>query len=454
MKKATKIIFTLGFSVIAAFIFVSCAGALPYDRYDSEGYTVSIKYDANGGMFTTNVEVMVDTYKLSDLPDDGNGNKLVALVAPNDPIRGTGNAHTASNAGYFLAGWYQERIPVVNDKGEALDAGGNVASESGNPPAYKYSGRWDFENGRLTIDPSKDHSSKEPITLYAAWIPEFKFEFYSMQTGESLGEYLFDPNYISDIPMPQWNKETGKLDLYKFPHIIERTFEGAYLDADGIYRIDGDKIAHTGTYDPENATAKDPVMKLYLNYIEGEWYHIYTAQQFADNIISYGRYEILADLDFENVIWPTSLLHGNFRGIINGNGHIFKNISVTQTDTRKQNTGLFAYLGSEADINDLTIENATLKIENGTLQQDAAFGLFSGTLDDGAKLSNITIKSSRLLIKGTANIPDSAEIGLLCGVGSTFDIDLSDISCELVGDNVNNITVKVNGNEVIIEKQK
>ena len=40
---------------MTAALMVSCGGSKgPYGGYDDEGYTVSIKYDANGGYFTTN----------------------------------------------------------------------------------------------------------------------------------------------------------------------------------------------------------------------------------------------------------------------------------------------------------------------------------------------------------------------------------------------------------------
>ena len=190
-------------------------------------------------------------------------------------------------------------------------------------------------------------------------------------------------------------------------------------------------------------------MKLYLDYIDGEWFHIYTAKQFVDNASVGGCYEICADLDFEGLSWKTSLMYANFRGHIKGNGHTFKNISVEQTDARKQNAGLFGQLTAEAVIEDVIFENVTLTIGSGTLQQDASFGLLAGTIDSGAKLS-LTIKNSALLINGSANILDNTVIGLLCGTGSVGDIDISGIRCEATGENAADIVVTVNGNDVTV----
>ena len=110
--------------------------------------------------------------------------------------------------------WPKNFLDHVNDKGEHLDANGAVAAVSGKPGAYTYSGRWDFENDRLEIDPNTEHTSKESVTLYAAWIPEFKYEFYSLKTGELINSYSFDPNYVSEITMPSWmvNKTDSKAD--------------------------------------------------------------------------------------------------------------------------------------------------------------------------------------------------------------------------------------------------
>ena len=450
MNKTIKAIIAALVLSMGLLVLISCAKLTPYDEYDNEGYTVSVKYDANGGMFTASVEVIVDTYELESLPTGTNGKKQVALVSPDDQRRGTGNAFQASNAGYFLAGWYTERTPVVNDKGEHLDANGAVAAVSGKPGAYTYSGRWDFENDRLEIDPDAEYTSKQAVTLYAAWIPEFKFEFYSLKTGELINSYSFDPNYISEITMPSWDEKTGKLKMEKFPTISDMTLDGVYLDAQGSEKAQGVTVKHTGTYHADNATAQDPVMKLYLDYIDGEWFRIYTAKQFIDNSAVGGCYEICADLDFEGLSWKTSLMYASFRGQIKGNGYTFKNITVEQTDARKQNAGLFGQLTGAAVIENVTFENVTVTIGSGTLQQDASFGLLAGTIDGGATLTDVAIKNSALLINGNANIPDSTSIGLLCGSGPIGSVDISGIRCEATGENAADIVVTVEGNEVTV----
>ena len=43
----------------------------PYELNDLDNFTVSIKYDANGGLFTDNTTVITDSYNIADLaPND------------------------------------------------------------------------------------------------------------------------------------------------------------------------------------------------------------------------------------------------------------------------------------------------------------------------------------------------------------------------------------------------
>lgn len=422
--------------LLAAMLFLtSCGESTPYDQNDEDGFNVTVKYDAGVGTFTTNVSVITDSYNISQLTKDANGKVQLKLIDPADPVRGSANAYSATNSGYFLAGWYTERT-------EQKDSDGKVT--------YSYSGRWDFEKDRLAIDPDDTHTAKEPITLYAAWIRQFSFDFYSVKTGELIDSHTIDPNYVTEIAVPVWDEETGKLSYGSFPELKDMTLDGVYLDQAMTSKVESASLKHTGVFNAANATAENPVMKVYLDYKEGEWFRIYNADQFIKNASVGGCYEILADLDFEGKIWKTNLIHGNFRGKIEGNGHTFKNITVEQTDARKQYTGLFGTLTAEAVLRDISFENVTVTIASGTIQQDTAFGLVAGSIDNSATVSGITVKDSTLAISSSANLPDDASIGLFCGIGSAEGIDLSGISAVAVGDNPEGITVKVNGNEVTV----
>ena len=73
--------------VIAVFsaimLLAGCSNeASPYEINNSENYTVSVKYDANGGTFTTNTSVIVDSYNLDEVKLNGNGKAEIALLSP------------------------------------------------------------------------------------------------------------------------------------------------------------------------------------------------------------------------------------------------------------------------------------------------------------------------------------------------------------------------------------
>ena len=101
--------------LVLALVLSACgAEESPYAVNDSQGYTLSVKYDANGGIFTTNTSVMVDSYDLSQVPQDG-GKASIALLQPDNALRGN-DAFTAVKNGYFLAGWYAGRTETGTDE--------------------------------------------------------------------------------------------------------------------------------------------------------------------------------------------------------------------------------------------------------------------------------------------------------------------------------------------------
>ena len=432
MKQRIKVIvltlLTLGILTLAT----GCGNEeTPYQKNDAENYTVSVKYDANGGTFTTNTSVIVDSYNISE-------NNQIALLSPDNKAR-ENDAFTAVKNGYFLAGWYAERTEAGTDKD------GNTI--------YTYGEKWDFETDLLEVDKNKTYTSSEPVmTLYAAWIPLYEIEFYDLGTGELLDRFAYDPTLSSDISIPAWDEETGTIEMFDFPEKKGYTFQGVYLDKEGKESIATDTIAHTGKVNYVNGTANDLVMRLYVKWIEGEWYRIYNAKQLIDNASVTGCYEIYEDLDFANSIWPTSLMYGNFAGTIRGNGHTLKNIEVVQTNNSKVNAGLFGTLTEAAEITDVTFENVTVTIKSGTRVNGTNYGLFAGTISDKATISNVSIVGSTLKIdSGCYFGVNDYSIGLLCGMGNTTAVPNAQIRCEATGDTPQNLQITIDGNEVTLE---
>lgn len=424
--------------IFAVLIFAGgCAAEkTPYDINDADHYNVSVKFDANGGIFTTNTTVIVDSYNLSELQTNGDGNVEIALIAPDNAFRGN-DAFTAINNGYFLAGWYAQRTETIDSEGKTT---------------YVYSDKWDFEADTLSVDADGTYSSAEPVlTLYAAWIPLFEIEFYDLTTGAYLESYLFNPNTHDDILIPQWDVQTGAIEMYDFPEKPGWTFNGVFHDADGKQPLEGASVVHPGVVDEINGVAKNHSMKLYVDWMKGEWYHIYNVEQFLDHASVNASFVIHEDLDFTDQIWPSSLMHGNYSGKIQGNGHTFSNITLEQTNNSKVNSGLFGNLTETAAVEDLTFDHVTFTIKGGTRVSGANFGLFAGTVSDGAQISDVTICNSTLQIDSSCYFGTNDYcLGFVCGLG-TAGIDSSGITCKAVGENPQNIVITVNDGTITLE---
>ena len=439
LSKTAKLVLIVIGAVLAAALVVACiVGAIngggtedPYEANDADNYTVSVKFDANGGFFTTNTSVIVDSFEVDKLASG------IALLEPGDPIRGN-NAFTAVKNGYFLAGWYSQRTENGTD--------------SNGEPAYTYAGKWDFAKDRLTQEVAQTNTSKEPVlTLYAAWVPMFQIELYDLQTGDLLQTLSYDPTAGKQLTMPAWDKETGAMEMNNLPERKGYTFEAAYLDEACTQVVQTEQLTHPGSVDETTGTAKDPTLKLYIRWLEGEWYHIYNAEQFVDNASVVGNYVIHADLDFADEKWPTSLMHGNFEGRIQGNGHTFKNITLTQTNNSKTNAGLFGQLAETASITDVAFDNVTFTIKGGTRVAGTAYGLLAGTISDGITLTGVTVANSKLQIDSDCYFgTDDYTIGLICGMGTT-NIDYTGITCEAVGDKPESVTITVSDSTVTVE---
>lgn len=408
----------------------------PYDLNDQEGYNVSVKYDANGGLFTDNTTVIVDSYNISDLATNSQGQVEIALLPPDDEGRGN-DAFAPKKSGYFLAGWYSQRTETNHEDGSI---------------SYTYGGKWDFESDVLALNPKGDYHAAEPeLTLYAAWVPLFEVQIFDLATGEQVSTMTYDPTTEDVISLPVWDETTGTVKMNGFPEREGFTFNGAYYDELGATQITAETLSHPGVLDEENGSGSSTTMKLYVDYLEGDWYHIYNAEQFADNASLKGNYILHADLDFSDEIWPTALMYGNFTGTIEGKGHTIRNIDLLQTNNKKVNAGLFGNLTEDAKLTDVNFENISFTIKSGTLMKGTSFGLFAGTISDGAIIEEVSVVNSTLNIdSGCYFGADDYCIGLICGMGNDTRLESSGITCMAVGDAPETVNITVNGNTVTL----
>ncbi len=421
------------------------SGDTPYDTNDEKGYTVSVKFDANGGLFGPNTSVIADSFDISKLNKNSDGMVEIPIISPDNETRGRENTFKAGRSGYYLAGWYAERT-------ENTDADGNVY--------YTYSNEWNFDTENfgssayapdvLKVDPGKTYSSAEPVlTLYAAWVPEFKVEFYDVGGDAPLYTYTFDPIGGTDIKLPYWEEQGVTINMGIFPSKPGYSYKAAYTDKEGNNAITGDSFSHSAAIDEEKVTVTgNPVMAVYLDWTEGEEYRIYNAEQFTENYKANGNYTLYDDLDFTDEIWPSALASGIFNGTINGNGHSISNVKIDYTANEKTSFGLFGRLDSNAVIKDLTFKNAEMTISKGARMAGTCYGLFAGTVSEGTKAEGVAFENSKLLIAPDVYfLTDDYVIDLVCGSG-TVDMDYSGISCEVAGGTSDALEISLNGTAV------
>lgn len=427
-----------GIILPAAMLFAAGCGAspTPYEVNDGDGYTVSVRYDANGGTFDTNTSIMTDSFNISDMKKNDDGTVDIALLAPDDARRGSSNSFTPTYSGYFLAGFYSERI-------EGKDESGNLV--------YSYGGRWDFESSVLKVDSGKEYSAEDPVmTLYAAWIPLFKLNIYNLNDKKLYKTLSFNPTEKDAITLPCLDSEGVSFVMNDIPQNSGFTYNGAYLDAEGKEKVEGEKLVHHGRVLLESGTAENASMDLYVSWLEGEIYNIYTAEQFVSNYNPNGTYIIHNDLDFTDAIWPSALTTGSFSGKIEGNGHSIKNVSITQNDNSKTSFGLFGQIGTDAAISDISFENATVTIAKGIRVPGSSYGMLAGVVSDGAGLKDVSLKDCVLAIDAGCYFgTDDYSIGTVCGMGNT-DIDASGVQCTVIGDNTERLTVTTRDGNVTV----
>ena len=411
MKNKMKTVLLPLMLLLIVCVFCACSrNKTRLDEVGADGYNVSVRFEANGGEFTTNCYSIVDAYNIAGMKTNGNGMVELALISPDNAVRGANDTFTAQKAGYFLAGWYERT--------ETVDGEGNTV--------YSYTNKWDFENGKLAVDPNKSYNVNEPvITLYAVWVPQFEINFINKDTGELIKNMIVTPEETS-MTLPHYDQNTGKMKMYKFPELADGTFVAAYTLVNGEYVKAEGTLEHHGYVDG-NGNAVSPVMDVYVEYKAGKHFEIYTAKQLAENASSSGIYHIMADLDFTDVTWPSIFgVNKEFNGQIIGNGHTISNVTMEQNKIDTMNMGLFAKLGADAQIKDVTFENVTMKITKGFKTLGSAYGLFAGSINSAAVIENVQLTNSQILIyNNVAFMTEEFDLGLISGTGSANGITWS-----------------------------
>ena len=227
---------------------IACGSGDIYADLADEGYAVRVRFDVgDGGLVndTQNVTV-VEAYD-ANATVTVNGKTGIRVLAPEDPARGAGVFKVSkSKEGilYFSAGWYTGRTEVA-------------------PGQYTYSGLWNFAND--VIDPNALENGE--MTLYAAWIPSFTYEFYAQKEDGSF-ELIGNKRKI-DLIMPKWNGRREKWDMKDVPEVAGKVFEAAYLDQALTQKITADTVDGDGLFvNYEIGTATTSVIKVYTTWTD------------------------------------------------------------------------------------------------------------------------------------------------------------------------------------------
>lgn len=440
-KKFGALLIVGSLSALCAGLLCACKDETEIDKKFNDGYVITVNYDGNGGnvLGSGNVSI-VDMFNPDKYTADGDGYVHIKLREPTDPNRPRPGVDPikVTRGGYTLAGWYQTRTPAKNEAGNVVDDDGNELSyheddgfyyrsttdDEGKPveeiatPAYTYADPWDFSKP-LKVKKSEE---KYEMTLYAAWVKQFTFEYYYKPTEESewtqFGTTAFDcgDETMNTVYIPQWSKDstdaagntvksTGKMEHkysenYTFPSVNGYTFKAAYSDEACQNEITRESpFRHEGRIEPSTAAAIDPVKKIYVTFDKGNYYRISRADQFASIADPAGYYTILNDLDFgceekDNVLtipvatnWPLIFMTSDFTGKIegeNGKPVKFSNVGARYNNSNAMLGGLFGRVKSNAVIRGVTFENVVFEYTTATGSRGASLGMFAGEIEDSA----------------------------------------------------------------------
>ena len=443
MNNKMKIFLRVALASVIVLAAMTCVAACsqwdsPYDTLNGDGYTVSVRYDANGGVFAgvEGVEV-VDVFNLDEYRTNSAGQKEIILVEPDNEAVRKSSAYSITMTDHYFAGWY-------------------TAPEGGE--------KWDFSKP-LTVDPNKSYDSNTAVlTLYARWLPNFKFFFYEVSADgvESTESYATQTGV--QFTVPAWTETSAELAMGTFPSIEGKTFESAY-----IY-INGEKTPITGDFKATEVLQDGNDVKVYTTWREGKWYRVNSAKQLYDTVGKQSasnamkiNVELAADLDFADISWPAKWSDGTeaFSGVIEGNGHKISNVSLEQTNFNQEKGGLFASISADAVISDVAFENISYTIKEGFLKNtnlNRFFGLLAGVLEDGATLEGVTV-SGTFNVVNKCMLPNDYSFGLVCGEGEIGDMDLSGITCQILkpsGDVLlpeeGGWTIEADGNTVTVNR--
>lgn len=361
MKKVLRITVIAVMLMALAMSVVACGEKSIYDELGEQGYTVRVRFDAGGAIVNgTQSVTIVEVYNQNDKVTSSNGKTGIAVLDPQDPVRGEDGMFKLSKSDeknyYFSPGWYLSREVRKDSEGNILDAYGVPVSVSGREQGYIYSNRWDFSKDVLVPEEVENGE----ITFYSAWIPFFTYEIYAQNSENGQFELVSTSQRI-DFSLPVWNERSGSLTMNDMVRLNGKTFEAVYFDealtVPVTENIDGDHAF----VDVEKGIGTTTVIKLYTTWREGNWIKIFDAEQFVDEILADYNADVSfilgADLDFTDVAIPESFSEATFNGVIDGDGFAIQNVKDANGNAIESFESIFGSIGEDAVIENITVQS-------------------------------------------------------------------------------------------------
>lgn len=266
MNKKIKLLIISCILVLLSLFVVSCSSNDDvYEQYNESGYTVSVKFDANGAYFGSAGNLyLLDTYNFDSLKTSEDGNKKeLFLIDPNSLFRKKEDRYNMGSStvkGYFFAGWYKDRTPI-------LDENGQQKKDDLNNPMYSYSGYCDLSLPmayEIDANPEQPYTADNPVlTLYAAWVRTPTVEIYELIDGKETCVAVYEIknanlDNVNTIEMPSVTIEDGIHKLVFGTLDDAKAFEAGDANNTGDTSTDTSTDTNTDTStDTDTSTSTD-----------------------------------------------------------------------------------------------------------------------------------------------------------------------------------------------------
>lgn len=290
-------------------------------------------------------------------------------------------------SGYYIEGWYTAK----------LDSDGNPRVDSGTGRVI-LDRKWSFESDKVSAD----------MTLYANLLRQSNLLYVDIETGETVMTSIGTPGGTLNKPMSLF---APKKEGY--------TLLGYYKDAEKT-----EAFAWPFTY-------TDGDSRVYVDFIEGDWTIVSTADEMKNAIASGENIYLASDIDFTGKTWVST----KYNAKTEGNGHTVSGITLNTEGNRNKKSGfsLFTTLGENAEFRNVTFDGVSVTFR-ATLMGEYKVALLAEEIKTGAKFDHFTLNGTLTYDIAAAPTSTVAKVAVTDGTraeditDSVFNVTLRDIN--------------------------